>query len=651
MKLKNKISSSKRSLKSFVQNQEKKHLTLIGVLIGFLIIISASSFIYFKNTESVPARGGSYTEGLLGNPRFLNPVYSQRSEVDQDLSEILYAGIMKYGEDNKLVPELAESVETEDYRTFEIALRDDIYWSDGEEITTDDVILTVEKIQSRSTQSPLRVSWEGVRTERESEKEMSFILESPSPLFMEKLTLKPIPEHLWGEINAEDFQFSEYNLDPVTSGPYKVEEVIEGDKVEEINLTRNPHYFEEVYIDKLRFLFFRSEEQLISSAESLNGFGLPSIKNDINISFESYHYQLPRYFSLFFNMSEYSENERKGLRKITNKEAIIDSLSEVEKVSSPIIPEFYNFSQPETSYQLNQEEALEYFNQEGYELTEDGKLETVIQEETTFEFSERLSEDDQGEEVRRLQECLIDLTETHENLFPEGEVTGYFDEGTKEAVNRFQELFREDILDPHGFQNPTGIVAGSTQGKLNEFCGGTIPEEREQFTVEITTINHPLLLKVVEEIEDQWADVGVSVELRQVDHQAIQTQIIEEKNFDSFLFGVSMEAIPDPFRWWHSSQTESPGLNFTGFENEEADDYLSTAVTSIDEKERVKDLENFQEKILEEKPAIFLYSPHYIYMVSNEIKGLSEGKIINSSQRLKNINSWYINTKRTWENN
>ena len=632
-----------------MEDEEKKKLTFASFAIALLLIIAGSFFIYIKNTEIVPAKGGSYTEGLLGNPRFLNPVYSQRSEVDGDLTEILYAGIMTYGENNKPTPELAKSIETEDYRSFEVTLKDDIYWSDGEKITTDDIIFTVEKVQNRSIQSPLMVSWEGVRAEKESEREMRFILESPSPLFMEKLTLKPIPKHIWKEVEVDDFQFSEYNLDPVTSGPYKVEEVTEEDRVESITLSRNPHYFEDVYIDNLNFLFFRSEEQLISSADDLDGFGLPSIKNDINSSFTAYNYQLPRYFGIFFNLSEYNKNQRIGLRKATDKEAIINSLSAVERVSSPIIPEFYGFNNPEISYENNPEKALSIFEEEGYKL-EDGKLQTVIQEETEFEFTERLSEDDQGEEVRRLQECLIDLTDEYD-IFPDGEVTGYFDESTKEAVNKFQTTFREDILDPHGFQNPTGMVAGSTQDKLNEFCGGLIPEEKEQFEIEITTINHPLLLQVVEEIESQWADIGVKVNLKEVDHQTIQKEIIEDKNFDSFLFGVSMEAIPDPFRWWHSLQTESPGLNFTGFESEEADDYLSTAVTSIDEDERTEALEKFQEKILEEKPAIFLYSPYYIYMTSDEVKGLNEGKIINSSQRFKDINNWYINTKRQWINN
>lgn len=649
MELKSKIDSSIESLNNFFRNADKKQLTLIGAVILFLIITS-SLVIYYQNTEVAPADGGSYTEGILGVPRFLNPVYSQKSEVDKDLTQILYSGLMRYDEENELKPHLAESVQTEDSRIYNVKLKE-AFWSDGEEITADDVIFTIEMIQSRSVQSPLRISWEGVRTERVSENELNIILETPSPLFIEKLTLKPIPKHIWEEVNPEDFQFSDYNLNPVTSGPYKISSLEKEDQVKSITMTEDENYFgASPFIDQLNFIFFQSEEDLFSQKGDLDGFGLPSIASEVNTSFTSYEYSLPRYFALFFNLDEFAEPVRKGLAKATDKDLLLSSLDRVNRVDSPIMPNFYAFDSPEIDYSFNQEEALELFNEEGYSLS-DGKLEKVTQEETNFEFSQRISEDDQGEEVRQLQKCLMDLTEEHSSLFPDGEVTGYFDSDTTEAVNRFQELFREDILDPHGFSNPTGMVAGSTQEKLNEFCGGTIPEKREQLTVEITTIEHPLLSKVIDNLTEQWSDLGVKVEPRLVDHQAIQTQVIEDKNFNTFLFGISMESIPDPFRWWHSSQVETPGLNFTNYQNESGDELLKKAVTSLDEEERASSLESFQNELLEDKPAIFLYSPRYVYLVSDKVNLDYQEKIIDSSHRFKDINKWYINTKRIWEKN
>ena len=630
---------------------KRNNLLILGVFLVLVIIILPTVF-YFRNTEAAPGFGGTYTEGIVGNPRFLNPVYSQRSEVDSDLTEILFAGLMKYDEDNELVPYLAEEVDSEEGRVYTVTLREDLKWSDGRPITADDIVFTVETIQNRNIQSPSRVSWEGVRAEKVDDLKVEFFLENASPLFIEKLTLKPIPEHLWTEVDEDDFQFSEYNLKPITSGPYMPVEVVrEEERVTEITMNPNPNYFGEgPYIEELIFQFFRGEEQLLDNRRRLDGFALLSLENDPGGSFKEYSFILPRYFALFFNTDTLSSEIREALAYGTDKEKILSSLNRVERVDSPVIPSFYGLEDPEVTYQVDREKAIEVLESLGYEIGESGYAERVIREESYFEFTERIREGDQGEDVRELQRCLIDLTENdHEYLFPEGEVTGFFDEETVEAVNRFQDLFREDILDPHGFDSPTGMVAESTISKLNELCGGPIPEEREVLSVKVTTIDHPLFSTVIENLSEQWKEVGIELKEHSVDLRFIENEVIGGRNFESFLFGVSMESIPDPFRWWHSSQKPEPGLNFTGYENEDVDELLTTSISSLEKEERVEALSDLQNIILEEKPALFLYSPHYIYKVDSKVKGIRDGKIINSSQRFRDINNWYINTQRVWK--
>ncbi len=625
----------------------KKNLILGGVALAFLFFVLIFTFSYFLKTETVPAKGGTYTEGLIGVPRFINPLYGQNSEIDRDLTQISFAGLMKYDSENNLVPYLAEKVETDNKRVFNVVLRDDIFWSDGNEITADDIIFTVEKIQNRAVQSTLRIGWEGIRAEKISEREVNFHLENPSPLFWEKLTLKPIPKHIWEDITVNDFQFSRNNLYPVSSGPYKVESVKEVlGEIEAVSFVENPYYFETPpYIEKINFLFFKSEEELLRNINILDGFALPSIKTEINSSLIEYSYQLPRYFALFFNLEKFDKDLRIALRKATDKESLLSSLDRVKGVSSPIIPEFYGFNNPEISYDYDKEVAISVLENKGF-IKNNSYFEKIVEEKRFFEFNERLEEDSQGEQVRELQRCLIDL-----EILEETEITGYFDSETKEAVNQFQENYREEILDPHGFSNPTGIVGPSTQTKLNQLCGGETPEIREVFSIEIKTINHPALIETVEIIKSQWAEIGVLVELEIVEIHQIEKEILEEKNFEIFLFGISMESIPDPFRWWHSSQVNIPGLNFTNYKNSYADELLEKAATSTNKEERVNSLESFQNIILEDKPATFLYSPNYIYMVSRKVKGVSEGKLINSSQRFKNINNWYINTQKIWKKN
>lgn len=42
----------------------------------------------------VPLDGGSITEGIIGTPRFINPVLAS-SDIDRDLVSLIYSGLMR----------------------------------------------------------------------------------------------------------------------------------------------------------------------------------------------------------------------------------------------------------------------------------------------------------------------------------------------------------------------------------------------------------------------------------------------------------------------------------------------------------------------------------------------------------------------------
>ena len=114
------------------------------------------------------------------------------------------------------------------------------------------------------------------------------------------------------------------------------------------------------------------------------------------------------------------------------------------------------------------------------------------------------------------------------------------------------------------------------------------------------------------------------------------------------LFGEALTAVPDPFPFWHSSQIKDPGLNLAKYENSATDKLLETARTTLDEQERAKQYLAFQNIIIEQTPALFLYTPEYIYMTSGKLKGFEGTVIFDPSQRFSGIEMWYTKTKRTW---
>ncbi len=108
------------------------------------VAVSATAlagFGFITNTHDVPALGGEYTEGVLGEPVYANPVTAS-TEIDKGLVRLLFAN----------VSQLADKIElSKDGRTWDVRLKENLHWQDGEKLTSDDVIFTIEKIQDPET--------------------------------------------------------------------------------------------------------------------------------------------------------------------------------------------------------------------------------------------------------------------------------------------------------------------------------------------------------------------------------------------------------------------------------------------------------------------------------------------------------------------
>ena len=636
----------------------------------FLLLLSFSGLtflcldLYFKNTVAKPAEYGTYTEGVVGSPRFINPIYAAASDVDRDLTELIYSGLMKYDEQGKIVPGLAKEYKTsEDGKTFEFYLKENLFWSDGEPITADDVIFTIKTIQNAAFKSPIRASWLGVKADKISDLGVRFELKNSSAVFLEACTVKLLPEHIWKDISSQNFPLSIYNLKPVGSGPYKFKSLSQDEQnnVKSLELVANDYYAGEgPNIERINFIFFDTEKDLVKAANSkkINGFSFSSIEEYQkfkNKSFLTYQISLPRYFAVFFNQDFGTkiladEKVRQALNYGTNKQEIIDEvlLDMGKKVDSPILPEIYGMATPSSTYGFDQERAKQLLTDAGFIEKENGPREKILKKNPAFQFKTYLHLGSQGTEVTELQKCLANTAAVGPDIYPGGEITGTFGEKTKEAVIRFQEKYSEDILVPNNLKQGNGEVKKSTQDKLNQLCSAP-SQENLTLSLKLYTVDQPILKKVAELLKKQWEPLGVSVEVTTFEISSLEEEIIKPRSYEMLLFGEVLGAVPDPFPFWHSSQVRDPGLNLTGFEDKESDKLLETSRQSLNEDERKTSLEKFQNLLLADAPALFLYNPNYIYMVSKEIKGLDTKIMVDFSQRFSSVEKWYIKTKRVWK--
>ncbi len=631
----------------------------------FLSIFSISAIFlltntYLKKTEIVPDRGGIHIEGVIGQPRHINPVYAN-SDTDKDLIQLVYPGLMKYTESMEVVPDLVQSYEiSPDKKRYTFHLKENLAWEDKEPLTADDIVYTIKIIQDSAYSSPLRKNWVGIEVEKLGDLTIEFTLQQPYASFLENCTVKILPKHIWENISPENFGLEIYNLKPVAGGPYKVKE-IKQDKpgnITSLLLTPNCQYHgEKPNIAEIEFLFFENQEELTESLESkkVKGVSLSSFQEVKD--YQIYSLSFPRYFSLFFNRVEselLSQKEiRTALKMGTDKIALIREILSTEDsaliensiVNSPILPDIYGFSEPENSYQFDQERSKEIIKNLGFEdVNGDGYFEKTIQKEAAFTFTANLQEEDTGTQVEELQKCLAKFPD----VYPEGQITGYFGPKTEKAVINFQEKYSKDILEPWGFTEGTGLVSKTTRAKLNEVCFDT-GEETIPLSFTIKTVEQDQMIEIAQILKEQWAELGFKVEIETFRASNLEQEVIKPRDYEALLFGEILGAIPDPFPFWHSSQKEDPGLNLALYENEGADTLLEENRKSSDSEIREEKLSSFQNLLLQEIPAIFLYKPPFIYSLSEEIKGFQTNKITEPSKRFVGIENWYIETKRAFK--
>jgi ABC-type transport system substrate-binding protein len=498
----------------------------------------------------------------------------------------------------------------------------------------------------------------GVKAEKISEMGIRFKLKDPYAPFLERLTFKIIPKHIWQEIGPEKFLLSTYNLNPIGSGPYQFKELTQDKSgfIKSFDLKINPDYYSELpKISEISFRFFENEEDLMRAASlgEINSFTLSSPENysqnypELN----NYSILLPRYFAVFLNQEKAESLDQKEIRLAlnygTNKEEILNKVLKErgEIVNSPILPELYGFESPSIIYQFDPEKAEELLTSARFLKNDKGERTKIIKKTSSFQFKSRLKIGSTGKEVEELQKCLAGMGS---EIYPEGTISGYFGNKTKTAVIRFQEKYKSEILDPWGFAAGTGIVGETTREKLNEIC---FPSQEEiiPLSFKLTTTEDPVLKKVAENLKEQWGKLGIKLEIIIVDISTLKKETIPERNYQILLFGEALGAIPDPLPFWHSSQKEDPGLNLAQYENKKADALLEKARTSLDFENLGLNLQEFQEILIGDPPCILLYNPENLYFVSKEIKGVEVKMVTDLSKRFSGVENWYLKTERVWK--
>ncbi|MFA5422642.1 MAG: peptide-binding protein [Phycisphaerae bacterium] len=194
-----------------------------------------------------------------GEPRTLNPIsvdssMEARHVVQRNIFETLFYYDLDY-DGVKLEPVLAEKMEiSDDGLEVTVTLKEDIWFSDGQPVTADDVIFTYRTIMDpKIDAADIRNYYNNfVDAVKLDDRTVLFKLKEVFWKTIESIGIfEVLPEHIYKYDNA--MEFNNWRTNPIGSGPYVFER---WDVGQQIVLTRNENYWgEKPNIKKIVFKY------------------------------------------------------------------------------------------------------------------------------------------------------------------------------------------------------------------------------------------------------------------------------------------------------------------------------------------------------------------------------------------------------------
>ncbi|MDP3784760.1 MAG: ABC transporter substrate-binding protein [bacterium] len=541
-------------------------ILIIAAVIGF---VGALDKINQKVSNLMPAGGGTWREGIVGSPHFINPLLAI-SDPDRDLASLIYSGLLRPDGKGALISDVAERYEiSPDGLSYTFTIKPEASFHDGEPLRADDIIFTVELAKNPVLKSPARANWEGVGVEKIDDRTVRFVLKRPYAPLLENLTLGILPKHVWKDIPPEQMSLSEFNINPVGSGPFKVAEVSRKSSGLITSYTLKPfqdYLLGRPYLKKLIFYFYPTEVELLGAYERkiIDAVGALSpqyIKKIMRKDGQVQTLTLPRVFGVFFNQNEKSlfaeKPVREALSLATDKKEVLEEVLQGygEILNSPVPPGTFG--------------ALEENEGAAYNL--------------------------------KAAEALLEKG------------------GWRKSAE-------------------TGIYEKVENKKVTK-----------QLIFALATSNSPDLIRAADVLRKNWETLGANVEVRVFEIGDLSQNVIRPRKYDALLFGEVVGRDPDPFAFWHSSQRNDPGQNIALYTNRKVDKILEEARTLSSPEERRKKYEEFQKEVAKDSPAIFLYSPYYLYLVPLELKDFVTEHIVLPSERFSNSYLWHFETRYVWK--
>lgn len=327
------------------------------VLATSLILLSAATLYQVYTVARTPTgdTGGTYTEGMVGSIKNLNPLFST-GVIDESTSRLIFNGLLRYDTEGKLVPDLAKSWSVNDDKvTYVVDLRDDVVWHDGRPFTANDVVYTIKTIQNPETRSTKFSGWRSVSVAAPSKYQVTFTLPATLASFPDALTQPIVPEHVLNKQQPSALRDSSFNTNPIGTGPFVSQVLRATDDTEQLELKQNPDYYRGApKLDRFVLKTFTDSDELreaLRNRDIAAAVGLPaSIADELAIDTSIRVSNVPLYsgvYAFFKTNSDFLSDAkvRNALAQSYDRQAILKLFNtQYAPLKTPLLPTQLGFN-------------------------------------------------------------------------------------------------------------------------------------------------------------------------------------------------------------------------------------------------------------------------------------------------------------------
>ena len=170
----------------------------------------------------------------------------------------------------------------------------------------------------------------------------------------------------------------------------------------------------------------------------------------------------------------------------------------------------------------------------------------------------------------------------------------------------------------------------------------------ESLRVTLRTSNVPELKVIGQQIQADWAALGVPTSLELFEPSDLTQNVIRPRRYDALLFGMVVGRDRDLYAFWHTAERADPGLNIALYSNTAVDAELERLRRESDPAARLAALSTIESQVAGDFPAAFTHAPAFVYQAPKGVYGIALPQIAAPSDRFATVATWYRYTQEVW---